>query len=44
LEVTPEEAKALQSQNDGQLKFRIWWPDCVEFTIEYYSITTDADK
>ena len=43
-EVTPEEAKALQSQNDGQLKFGVWWIDCGTFTIEYCTIKTDAAK
>ena len=43
-EVTPEEAKALQSQNDGQLKFGVWWIDCGDFTIESCTITTDAAK
>ena len=43
-EVTAEEAKALQSQNDGQLKFGVWWIDCGTFTIEYCTIKTDAAK
>jgi len=40
--VTPEEAKAIQSQNDGQLKFGVWWIDCGTFTIEACTVITDA--
>ena len=42
--VTPSEAKAMQSQTDGQLKFGVWWIDCGTFTIKSCTITTDAAK
>ena len=32
--VSASEAKAMQSQTDGQLKFGVWWIDCGTFTIE----------
>ena len=41
-EVTKDEAKAMQTQTDGQLKFGVWWIDCGTFTIETCTITTDA--
>ena len=41
-EVSADEAKAMQSQTDGQLKFGVWWIDCGTFTIESCTITTDA--
>ena len=41
-EVTAAEAKAMQTQTDGQLKFGVWWIDCNTFTIETCTITTDA--
>ena len=40
--VTAKEAKAMQTQSDGQLKFGVWWIDCNTFTIETCTITTDA--
>ena len=43
-EVSSSEAKAMQSQSNGQLKFGVWWIDCGTFTIEYCTITTDAAK
>ena len=43
-EVTSAEAKAMQTQTDGQLKFGVWWIDCGTFTIEDCTITTDAAK
>ena len=43
-EVTASEAKAMQSQTDGQLKFGVWWIDSGAFTIEYCTIYTDASK
>jgi hypothetical protein len=42
--VSASEAKAMQSQTDGQLKFGVWWIDCGTFTIESCTITTDAAK
>ena len=44
LEELKQVSKALQSQNDGQLKFGVWWIDCGTFTIEYCTIKTDAAK
>lgn len=41
-EVSKDEAKAMQTQTDGQLKFGVWWIDCGTFTIETCTITTDA--
>ena len=41
-EVSKDEAKAIQTQTDGQLKFGVWWIDCGTFTIETCTITTDA--
>ena len=41
-EVTPAESKAMKTQQDGQLKFGVWWIDCGTFTIEYCTIYTDA--
>ena len=41
-EVSTDEAKAMQTQTDGQLKFGVWWIDCGTFTIESCTITTDA--
>ena len=41
-EVSSSEAKAMQSQTDGQLKIGVWWIDCGTFTIETCTITTDA--
>ena len=41
-EVSKSEAKSIQTQTNGQLKFGIWWIDCGAFTIEYCTITTDA--
>ena len=41
-EVSKDEAKAMQTQTDGQLKIGIWWIDCGTFTIETCTITTDA--
>jgi len=43
-EVSKDEAKAMQTQTDGQLKFGVWWIDCGTFTIETCTITTDAAK
>ena len=43
-DVTAAEAKAMQTQTNGQLKFGVWWIDCGTFTIEYCTITTDAAK
>ena len=43
-DVTTDEAKAMQSQSDGQLKFGVWWIDCGTFTIKSCTITTDAAK
>jgi hypothetical protein len=43
-EVSASEAKAMQSQTDGQLKFGVWWIDSGSFTIEYCTIYTDASK
>lgn len=43
-DVTAAEAKAIQTQTDGQLKFGVWWIDCGTFTIESCTITTDAAK
>ena len=43
-DVTKAEAKAMQSQSTGQLKFGVWWIDCNTFTIETCTITTDAAK
>ena len=40
--VSSSEAKAMQSQTDGQLKIGVWWIDCGTFTIETCTITTDA--
>ena len=41
-EVSKDEAKAMQTQTDGQLKIGVWWIDCGTFTIETCTITTDA--
>ena len=41
-EVSKDEAKAMQTQTDGKLKFGVWWIDCGTFTIETCTITTDA--
>ena len=41
-EVSKDEAKAMQTQTDGQLKFGVWWIDCGTFTLETCTITTDA--
>jgi hypothetical protein len=41
-EVSKDEAKAMQTQTDVQLKFGVWWIDCGTFTIETCTITTDA--
>ena len=41
-EVSADEAKAMQTQTDGQLKFGVWWIDCGTFTIETCTIFTDA--
>lgn len=43
-EVTADESKAMLTQKDGQLKFRVWWIDCGTFTIEYCTIYTDASE
>ena len=43
-DVTAAEAKAMQTQNDGQLKFGVWWIDSGSFTIEFCTIYTDASK
>ena len=43
-EVTSSEAKAMQSQTTGQLKFGVWWIDSGAFTIEYCTIYTDASE
>ena len=40
--VSSSEAKAMQSQTDGQLKIGVWWIDCGTFTIETCTFTTDA--
>ena len=42
--VTSTEAKAIQSQTTGQLKFGVWWIDCGAFTIEYCTVYTDASE
>lgn len=42
--LTAKEAKAIQSQTTGQLKFGVWWIDCGTFTIEYCTVYTDAAK
>ena len=40
--LTTDEAKAVQSQTNGQLKIGIWSIDCNTFTIETCTIYTDA--
>ena len=40
--VSKDDAKAMQTQTDGQLKFGVWWIDCGTFTIETCTITTDV--
>ena len=43
-EVSKDEAKAMQTQTDGQLKFGVWWIDCGTFTIETCTVYTDASE
>ena len=42
--VSSSEAKAMQSQTDGQLKIGVWWIDCGTFTIETCTVYTDASE
>ena len=42
--VSSSEAKAIQTQTDGQLKFGVWWIDCGSFTIETCTVYTDASE
>ncbi len=42
--VDKELSDAMRSQTDGQIKFGVWWVDCMEFVIESCTITTDAAK
>ena len=43
-EVSAAEAKAIQTQTTGQLKFGVWWIDCGTFTIETCTVYTDASE
>ena len=42
--VSAAEAKAIQTQTTGQLKFGVWWIDCGTFTIETCTVYTDASE